>query len=139
MSAPTANEPDTLDTSLSDADSISVSCTPCIVYTLLMSSIRPNPLCELSFNLPTKGETYFAPAFAASIACAVENMSVTFTWIRSRFNSRHAHSPSGVHGTLIVAMLPYLSLSARPSCTISSPLPPTSILMSVNPISAISS
>ena len=35
------------------------------------------PSKELSSTLPTNGDTYFAPAFAASIACAGENINVT--------------------------------------------------------------
>ena len=44
---------------------------------------RATPEKELSFNLPTKGETYFAPAFAARIACETEKTRVTFTGIKS--------------------------------------------------------
>ena len=43
----------------------------------LIWSIKSIPLKELSSTLPTNGETYFAPAFAASIACAAENINVT--------------------------------------------------------------
>ena len=63
-----------------------------------------NPAIELSSSLPTKGETYAAPAFAASIACATSNIRVTFTRIKFLHDSSaHASKPSGVQGTLIVA------------------------------------
>ena len=39
------------------------------------------PAIELSSSLPTKGETYAAPAFAASIACDGEKIKVTLTLI----------------------------------------------------------
>ena len=41
--------------------------------------IRSNPAIELSSSLPTKGETYLAPAFAARIACASSNIKVGCT------------------------------------------------------------
>ena len=43
-----------------------------------MSFMSSNPAIELSSNLPTNGETYAAPAFADSIACATSKIKVTF-------------------------------------------------------------
>ena len=69
-----------------------------------MSLIKFKPVIELSSNLPTKGETYAAPAFADRIACATSKIRVTFTLIRSlQDSSAQASKPSGVQGTLIVA------------------------------------
>ena len=81
ISAPTSNASDTLCTSLIDAASISVPVTICAVKMSLISFIRPIPSNELSSTLPTNGEMYVAPAFAASIACAAENIRVTLTLI----------------------------------------------------------
>ena len=80
-----------------------------------MSLIRHRPPKELSSTLPTKGETYVAPAFADSIACDGEKISVTFTLIKLRESSRHAINPSGVQGTLIVACLPNFLDKRNPS------------------------
>ena len=41
-----------------------------------ISFIRHRPPNELSSTLPTNGDTYAAPAFAASIACDGENIRV---------------------------------------------------------------
>ena len=69
------------------------------------------PAIELSSSLPTKGETYAAPAFAASIACATSKIRVTLTLIKFfTDSSAQASKPSGVHGTLIVADLANLLL-----------------------------
>ena len=42
-----------------------------------ISFITSNPFTELSSSLPTNGETYVAPALAASIACAASKINVT--------------------------------------------------------------
>ena len=68
-----------------------------------ISLIRHRPPKELSSTLPTNGDTYAAPAFAASIACEGENTSVTLTLTINFVSSLHTASPSGVQGTLIVA------------------------------------
>ena len=60
---------------------------------------------DWSSNLPTKGDTYDAPAFDARTACAAEKTSVTFTLIPSRASALHAVRPSGERGTLIVVGL----------------------------------
>ena len=51
-----------------------------------MSLITSNPLTELSSSLPTNGETYVAPALAASIACAASKINVTLTFVLSFAN-----------------------------------------------------
>ena len=77
--------------------------------------IKSNPAIELSSSLPTKGDTYLAPAFAANIACASSNINVTLTAINCLDNSLHTARPSGVQGTLIVACLPNFLESLIPS------------------------
>ena len=76
-----------------------------------ISLINARPSKELSSTLPTNGETYVAPAFDDSIACAAENMSVTFTLTFCLASSLHALSPSGVQGTLIVTQSPNRPIS----------------------------
>jgi hypothetical protein len=66
----------------------------CFLYIAAMSLIRATPSNELSSTLPTKGEIYAAPAFAARIACDGENIRVTLTLIFSFDNSLHAIRPS---------------------------------------------
>ena len=46
-----------------------------------ISAISFNPSTELSFNLPTNGEMYLAPAKLANIACAGLNTKVTLVLI----------------------------------------------------------
>ena len=55
-----------------------------------MSPTNPKPSNELSSTLPTNGEIYVAYAFDASIACATEKHSVTFTVNPSLDNNLHA-------------------------------------------------
>ena len=81
-------------------------------------SISSIPEKELSSTLPTNGETYFAPDLAARIACAAENIKVTFTFTRSQESSLQTLNPSGVHGTLIVHALPNLRERRVPSSNI---------------------
>ena len=66
-----------------------------------ISFIRHKPPNELSSTLPTNGDTYAAPDFAASIACDGENIRVTLTLINFLDNSLHTARPSGVQGTLM--------------------------------------
>jgi transaldolase len=75
-------------------------------HVLAISFTRHRPPKELSSTLPTKGETYVAPALAASIACDTLKIKVTLTLILFSDNSLHARRPLGVQGTLIVAHLP---------------------------------
>ena len=100
-----------------------------------ISFIRHKPPNELSSTLPTNGDTYAAPAFAASNACEGENIRVTLTLINFLDNSLHTARPSGVQGTLIVANSPNLFASLVHSSYISFLLPTTSILTSRKPIS----
>ena len=102
MLAPYSNALLTDLTSLIEAPNISVLFQFCFAYTLAISFIRHNPPNELSSTLPTNGETYVAPALAASIACDGENIRVTFTLIKSFDRTLQAASPPLVHGTLIV-------------------------------------
>ena len=101
----------------------------------LIWSINSIPTKELSSTLPTKGETYLAPAFAASIACAAENIKVTFTFTKSLDNFLHTFNPAGVQGTLTVAFFPNFLDKRNPYIYISSKSPTTSILISSIPIS----
>ena len=88
---------------LIEAANISVLFQFCFAYTLAISFMRHRPPNELSSTLPTNGETYLAPAFAASIACTGEKINVTFTLTNDLDSCLHTYNQSGVHGTLIVA------------------------------------
>ena len=80
MLAPYSNALPTSLTFLIEAPNISVFFQFCFAYTLAMSFIRHRPPNELSSTLPTNGDTYVAPALAASIACVGENIrAVSYT------------------------------------------------------------
>ena len=74
--APTAKQSDTAFTSRMDAARTSVLLMPCTSYTLAICSTRERPEYELSSTLPTNGDTYFAPLFAARIACAEKRLEL---------------------------------------------------------------
>ena len=97
--APYSNARPTSRTLRIDAPNISVLFQFCFENIFAMSLIRHRPPKELSSTLPTKGDMYVAPAFAASIACDGENISVTLTRIINFFNCLQTASPSGVQGT----------------------------------------
>ena len=88
------------------------------IQEIINKIILERPEYELSSTLPTNGDTYFAPLFAARIACAGEKIRVTFTLIRSLESVLQTRKPSGVQGTLIVADLPNLRARRAPSSTI---------------------
>ena len=79
MLAPYSNALPTSLTLRIEAASISVDFQFCFAYTFAISLMRHRPPYELSSTLPTNGDTYVAPALAASIACDGENINVTFT------------------------------------------------------------
>ena len=68
MFAPYSNALPTSLTLRIDAASISVFFQFCLVNMFAMSLIKQRPPKELSSTLPTKGETYVAPALADRIA-----------------------------------------------------------------------
>ena len=69
----------------------------------VICATRETPSKELSSTLPTKGETYAAPALAARIACAAEKINVTLTFIDSLAKILQAANPPRVQGTLIAS------------------------------------
>ncbi len=68
----------------------------------------------MSSSRPTNGLTKYAPALAASIACAAEKHSVTFTRMPSLLSAEQASMPSRIRGTFTITFL-WILASSRPS------------------------
>ena len=101
---------------LIDAAMISVL-MPCALKMSTISSIRLRPSIPMSSSLPRNGDTYVAPALAASIACAAEKTSVTFVWIPFAVSILQALRPSSHIGSLIT-MFGWIAARGRASSTI---------------------
>ena len=73
----------------------------------------------MSSNLPRNGDTYAAPAFAASIAWFAEKINVTFTGIPSDESTFVAFNPSTVIG-IFTTIFGWIFAISRPSAIIPS-------------------
>ena len=82
MSAPIFADSITWIGCLTDATITSVS-IPYAPNICMISEINKSPSWPISSSLPTNGETYVAPAFAASNAWFAEKINVTFVLIPS--------------------------------------------------------
>ena len=111
---------------------------PCTLNMPEISSIRSIPVMPMSSSLPRKGETYVAPALAASIACAAEKMSVTFVFMPLAVSSLQATRPSAHMGSFITIFLLIAARGRASSTILSASSEMTSAEMGPSTISVIS-
>ena len=79
-----------------------------------ISSIRLIPAVLISSNLPRNGDTYVAPALAASKAWFAVKISVTFVLMPSADRTLTAFKPSTVIG-ILTTMFGWIAAISRPS------------------------